>query len=330
MNLNYLINSVKSTLNVVGKFANNNAHTIYTVAGAATSAAAIGTSVVGTVKAVKVVEGYKEAMAYVEEASKIASPEEYTEEDKKNDIRTIRIATGVELAKCAAPTLMVAGASGFCQYQGWKLAETKIQQVTTKLGVVTAAMGGLVAQTNAYRKRVAAEVGEEKEMDLWLNRRQETVEVETVDEKTGEVKTKKKKVMVADGDQLAFFYDENNPNFRKSKYPTAATMKEDREFNVANVINTLKHADEQLEMRRIFTINDLRALFGLEPTAAGQCWGWIYRPGDPINKISAAIFESTNPATRAFINGEEDAILIVPKYCEYILDKFDFADMRYC
>lgn len=326
MNLNYFIKSVTKVVNAVGNFTQKNAPAVLTGAGLASGAACVGLTARGALKAKEAIDTYKESMDYIQKATELC-PENYSDEDRKNDEIIVKTQLAVSMAKAIVPPVIAGGVSTACHIKSAVISNNRIAKLSNSLAIAGTIIAAKEAETKAYRGRVAEVVGEEKELDLWYNRRTETVEVETIDEKTGEVKTKKKKVVVADGDEVSFFFDENNKNFvHPEDLDGTDRVQRARQMNKDFVIQVDRLANEIAEKRAgsgkpYLFLNEYRALFGLEPTANGQVLGWIINKNDPINKISSGMFDAHDSSKVAFVNLEEPALLVTPNVDGYILDE---------
>lgn len=129
-----------------------------------------------------------------------------------------------------------------------------------------AAYNGLASSYEAYRKRVAEEVGEEKERDLFLGQKDE----EYTDDKG---KKQKRKVLV-DGEHTGhpyrFVYDNHNDNW--------SGFHDQNLFRLQVVQNMY---NDTLKRNGHVFLRDILNTLGIEDTPASVITGWIYDPDNP-------------------------------------------------
>lgn len=141
------------------------------------------------------------------------------------------------------------------------------QNIVNKRNVaLLGAYNGLAASYDAYRDRVREEVGEEKEKDLYLGQRTETVEDENG-------KKVKRKVLVEGehvGSPFRFKYDATNDNW------TGFHDENLFRLQVAqNMYNDILQAKGHVFLR------DVLNTLGIKDTPASAITGWIYDPENP-------------------------------------------------
>lgn len=138
-----------------------------------------------------------------------------------------------------------------------------------RAAVALAAYNGLASSYEAYRKRVADEVGEEKERDLFLGQKDE----EYVDDKG---KKQKRKVLV-DGEHVGhpyrFVYDNHNDNW--------SGFHDQNLFRLQVVQNMY---NDTLKRNGHVFLRDILNTLGIEDTPASVITGWIYDPDNPDHK----------------------------------------------
>ncbi|AWN03291.1 hypothetical protein PBI_CAMILLE_44 [Microbacterium phage Camille] len=131
---------------------------------------------------------------------------------------------------------------------------------------LVSAYNGLAASYKAYRGRVAEELGEEKERDLYLGQRDE--------EYTDENGKKQKKKVLVDGEHVGhpyrFVYGPDNDNW------TGFHDENLFRLQVAqNMYNDLLKAKGHVFLR------DVLNTLGIQDTPASAVTGWIYDPDNP-------------------------------------------------
>jgi hypothetical protein len=221
------------------------------------------------------------------------SPEEYTEEDWRKDSAILKIQTGVNLAKLYAPAVTLSVASIACI-----LGSHNIMQ---KRNVALVAAYKAVEQSfSDYRKRVVAELGDDKDRQFKYGITQETVTETEVDPETG----KKKKVTSVtesmnplDYSQYARIFDESNPEW--SKMPDYNRMFLQQQQNYAN---------DLLNSRGHVFLNEVYDMLGFERSQAGAVVGWVKGKGDDY--IDFGMFNLNSEKARDFVNGYERSIVL--------------------
>lgn len=248
-------------------------------------------------------EEIKEANAEDEEAATKA----VSEVNKK--ITNVYARTALDLVKLYGPSVLVLG-----------LSITTIafshKTMLKRNASLIAANGSLYAAFKDYRKRVAEKYGDEAEKDILYNVRDEVEE--TVDPETGEIKETKtgKKTMTIDKNisRFAKFYDETCTGWTKNPEHNLTYLK-----MVEHDLNKkLKYGKDHFVV-----LNDLYDALGLPRTEDGFKYGWIYDEENPNgdNYIDLGIYDYNSDASRRFVNGYENVILIDPNVDGYILNK---------
>lgn len=144
-----------------------------------------------------------------------------------------------------------------------------------------------------YRKRVAREIGEEREYDIYRGFRTEEIE----DPNTHEIK----KVTHVDDDPnglspYARFFDELSDCWQKTP-----------EFNLLFLRQKQSYFNDLLHAQGFVFLNDVYKELGIPATQAGNIVGWeISENGD--NYIDFGIYDFNSEQARAFVNGYERSI----------------------
>lgn len=155
---------------------------------------------------------------------------------------------------------------------------------------LVAAYKTLETAYSAYRERVVEAIGEDKERDIYLGLREETIEDD---------KGKKTKVKVL-GDPTvhspyARFFDEHNVNWESNS-----------EYNLFFLRAQQSYWTDMLRARGHVFLNEVYDSIGLEHSSAGAVVGWILsEEGDGY--VDFGIYEARN---RDFVNGNERSILL--------------------
>jgi uncharacterized protein DUF6353 len=221
--------------------------------------------------------------------------EEYTEQDYRKDLVVIHTQLLVRLAKVYGPAVVMGLASVAA------LTGSHVVLNRRYLGV-TAAYAGIEKAYNEYRKRVAAEFGEEKETELRLG----LVEKEIVDEDENGtvVKTVKGLVGKHTTSPYAVFFDESSSNWNREWGYNQMFLRCQQ-----NWLNDLLNA------RGHVFLNEVYEALGLPHTKAGAVVGWI-KPDNCQDEcgdgyIDFGVFRAGGEWKGLhFINGNERSILL--------------------
>lgn len=170
---------------------------------------------------------------------------------------------------------------------------------------LVAAYGVLETAFANYRQRVREAIGEEREQDLYIGVREETV----VDEKTGK-KTVKKNLEGGPQSPYALLFDEANIYWQ----PEAGT-------NKTWLIIKQQHLNDMLNVQGYMFLNQVHRALGFPETRAGQTVGWIADSTKGDGFIDLGIFEPMNDEKRNFVNGHERNIWLNPNVDGPIIDK---------
>lgn len=161
---------------------------------------------------------------------------------------------------------------------------------------------GLTTAFNAYRSRVQADQGKEKDLDYLYGRKREKETVLTKDEQGNDVA---KEVDVENysepiaASQFAKYFDESNPNWDSSAY-----------FNLQFLRAQQEYATQKLRTVGHLFLNEVYSCLGFEDTPGGALYGWILGEGED-NTVSFGMFvDSPSMDVRRFVNGDANTILL--------------------
>ena len=211
--------------------------------------------------------------------------EDYTKNAQAKEMGDLFIKGGAQVLKIYAPAIIVFSASTACILS----AHGMMRRQQTAL---VAAYATLDAGFRAYRKRVEDELGKEKELDFYRGVRR----VESSDE-SGEVCVINEQDDSVPSAYTAWF-DETSPRWVKTS-----------EYNKVFLQSEQQYANDQLRAHGYVFLNDILSSLGLKKTQAGQVVGWVL-DGDGDGYVDFGIFDIGNPCARAFINGEENVVLL--------------------
>ena len=167
---------------------------------------------------------------------------------------------------------------------------------------LTAAFGLASAAYNDYRERVKLEVGPERELDIYHNATNEIVELPDGTKQIVKV------VNVPNYSVHAKVFDAGSQYWEKNA-----------ELNKLFVHCQQTYANNVLQAKGHFFLNEAYDMFGLERSEAGQVLGWMLGNGGD-DYIDFGLFEAHN---KHFINGEERSIILDFNVDGVIYDKFN-------
>ena len=223
----------------------------------------------------------------------------YTEEDAKKDTTIVYTHTAVKFAKLYGPSIAVGTLSIASILAGHNILRKRSI-------ALAAAYTAVETSFKEYRNRVVERFGAELDRELKYNLKSKEIEETTIDE-NGKEKKVKKTVTVADGDILsrysayAKFFDESCLGWEK-----------DPEYNLMFLRRQQDYANERLKSRGHLFLNEVYEMLGINRTKAGAVVGWVYDEKNPIgdNHVDFGIYDVYNEATRSFVNGTENVILL--------------------
>jgi Family of unknown function (DUF6353) len=210
--------------------------------------------------------------------SQVLTPEMHRPDGK--DLAYVYVKGTYSLVKLYAPAILIGTAS----IAALTTSHTTLMRRNASL---TAAYSALQVSFDAYRERVKAELGTERELMLRHNAHVETVEIEG----------KKQEVMVADPNgwsPYARFFDEGSTEWVKNAEMNRIFLQCQQ-----NYFNHILHA------RGHVFLNEVYDHLGLMRSKEGSVVGWVMGNGD--NFIDFGLFDA---ASSRFINGYERSILL--------------------
>lgn len=146
-----------------------------------------------------------------------------------------------------------------------------------------------------YRKRVVAEIGEDKERDIWAGV-QEEITTDENGKKAKELRT------LGQGmpSPYARFFDESSTNWEKNA-----------EYNLMFLRSVESWMNDKLKLQGFLFLNDVYDALGIERSSIGQLVGWVIGKGTDKGDhyVDFGMYDYSD-AKRAFINGNERSILL--------------------
>lgn len=269
---------------------------ILTAVGIIGFGATIVTACTATLKVDDILTEHKEQ---IEKINAVAEDPEYqdqySEKDAVKDKTIVYIQTGVKMAKNYLPSITLGALSIGCILSA--------HNILSKRNVaLLAAYKASEEAFNNYRDNVKDELGEEKDRQFLYGLEKTKVEEIVTDDK-GKEKKIKKEIEVSNGkiaSQYARFFDEYNPNW---------TNDPDQNRWFLNKVQDQMN-DRLRSVGHVF-LNEVYEALGFKHSSAGALVGWIYDDKDgEDNFIDFKIFDGSNFAKRAFVNGYESSILL--------------------
>lgn len=210
--------------------------------------------------------------------------EEYTEDTKNKDIAKVYIQTGLRVVKLYGPAVSLAALS--------VISIVSAHGIMRKRNIALAAAYKTVESAfSEYRKRVAEELDDDREMLISRNVYEEIVK----DEDTGDEVA----VQLAHlgHSPYAKFFDELSSNWRKNA-----------DYNLMFVRTMEQNFNDLLHSRGHVFLNEVYDAFDIPHTKAGAVVGWVRGNGDDF--IDFGVYDLLDDTKRAFVNGYERSILL--------------------
>lgn len=283
----------------IGKYALNAGKMVGNVVGRHSPEILVGGGIVGgtvttvmackaTVKIVEVSVTNSELLEKVETAEKIMDDRnadvyvdefgtEYTREDAANDKLAIRSQTIMSYVRNYGPVAALGAASAISILCGFNIIRKRNM-------MLVAAYTSIERSFAMYRKRVIADQGPEADWRYRTGAVQKKVEMDVVDEKTGEVKRKKVKTDVIEADTNPIDYTINLGRECKAPFVRDA-IDYTRTYAWLDMIETTATNDVKLFGWK--SLNDVRRELYCPPVAIGQIAGWSRDDGDSYVSFNA-------------------------------------------
>lgn len=229
-----------------------------------------------------------------ETADKRHNPEDwYPQENRKKDRRKAYRTMFKSMAKLYFPVVVL-------ELIGVLLISGSHIMMTKKCAALGSSLAAVTGQFNTYRKRVEDKYGKEAEEAIFYGFQDHEV-VKTVTGPDGQEQTETKTVRTADPcTPYARFID-----------PCSAMWNKNPHYTLENIVNQQRIANNLLRTYGFLSINDVYKLLNVPLIEGweGNNIGWVYDKGKE-DKISFGIYEANREATRRFVNGYEDCVLL--------------------
>lgn len=248
----------KSKINQIKSKANYQAPNILFYMGIVGMVGTVATGIQGAYKFGFAATDYESGMRAIDEEAKAGR---LTEKQVKEMKRDQYKETAVEAVKCFGPTLILGVSTIGCLTKSHNM-------LTNRIAGLSAAYTTLQTQFGEYRNRVRAEVGEDKEDELYFDRKKQNVKVSDAEGNVSDLE-----VEVQDAGGYKYLFDEVNSNNWSS----------DPGYNRIFLQAQENYANDMLASRGHVFLNDIFDGLGMERTAAGAVVGWIAEEGAHVD-----------------------------------------------
>lgn len=222
-----------------------------------------------------------------------------SEDDKLQAKSWVYAKAGLGIAKLYGPTFVVGAVTIGCMFGSHSI-------MTKRNAGLAAAYTALEKGFKQYRERVAADLGEDKDLEYRYGLKDEQVVIEdNGDEKVTIVK----KATDASPSIYARFFDETNRNWTRNADNNRFFLRAQQNW-----------ANDKLQARGHLWLNEVYDMLGMEHTSAGAVTGWVIsKDGD--NYVDFGIFNGDSVAAREFVNGNNYSVLLDFNVDGVIFDK---------
>lgn len=222
--------------------------------------------------------------------------QEYSDKDYKRDLTIVYAQTGLDFVKLYAPSVLIGIVSITCML-------TSNNILRRRNLALAAAYETISKGYKQYRSRLIEKFGEDVDKELKYGLKTKQIEETVIDEK-GKTKKVKKEIQVIDGNgysEYARFFDDGCIGWDKNS-----------EYNLLFLKNQQCHANDLLKLNGHLFLNEVYDMLGIPRSQAGQIVGWIYdeKNHDTDNFVDFGIYNVNKPASRDFVNGYEQTILL--------------------
>lgn len=220
--------------------------------------------------------------------------ETYTKQDYAKDILIQNVQTGMKLARCYAPSVIL-GITGAALVIGGH------RTIAKRFAGACAAYTALDAAYSQYRNRVVEELGEEKDFLFSHGLKEETIEKIVTDEKGKE----KKEEMIVYKSTI----DDKHSMYSRFFDETSVQWSKDAETNLVFLKAQQNYFNDLLKARGHVFLNEVYDALGIPRSSSGAVIGWVLKDGN-ANYIDFGIFNGYREKVRDFVNGYERSILL--------------------
>lgn len=213
----------------------------------------------------------------------------FSDEDKLQAKSWVYARAGMGIAKLYGPTFVVGVATISCMVGSHSI-------MTKRNAGLAAAYKALDEGFKKYRARVAADLGEDKDLEY----RYGLKDTEIVDEdEHGQKVTVAKRATSEAPSIYARFFDETNRNWVRNVDNNRMFLRAQQNW-----------ANDKLQARGHLFLNEVYEMLGMEHTKPGAVCGWVFNRGDGDKFVDFGIFNGDSVAAREFVNGHNYSILL--------------------
>lgn len=260
-------------------------------------AGVVGSTVLACRATLKLEDTLDKIRKEVDQASPVERLEDgrfVADEERVQHFGRVCIRSGVRLGRLYGPSIAV-GAVSVAALTGSHV------QLVRRNAALTATVAAISKAYDDYRLRVQQAIGEERELDIYRDMREETVEIDG-----------KKTVVRTCGpygfSPYARLFEESNMNWKK-----------DAELNRIFLECQQNYANHLLRSRGHLFLNEVYDALGLERSKAGQVVGWVYE-GDGDGYVDFGMYEESSVP---FVEGHERNVWLDFNVDGVVYDKLD-------
>lgn len=241
-----------------------------------------------TLKAEEVLDEHRATVEKIKEARDELDDEVYDSvKDYNRDMTIAYVQTAVKFVKLYGPPIALMTAGIGCIVGG--------QRILHKRNIaLVAAYKAVEEGFNAYRERVKAEYGEDKDYMFRHGLREEEETVVTTD-KNGNPKEEKVKRVVPTGAASCYarVFDSENPNWSPN-----------RDYNLMFLRSQQTYLNQLLLAKGYVFLNDAYKILGFKETPEGQLVGWVISK-DSDNYVDFGLYGAAEAKTTLEYMSEE-------------------------
>lgn len=236
-----------------------------------------------TLKAQPVVESVKESVEAIQglHGDRSEHPS-YSDKEYGKDLAYVYMMGAYDIFRLYGPAIILTGVGVASLTGSHRTLKERNASLTAAYAVISEAF-------EAYRSRVRDEVGEEKELDLYVGRTAISIENEDGEKEDAYV------ISETGLSPYARFFDEASSSFQKQP-----------EMNKLFIQCQQNYANDLLYSRGHVFLNDVYDMLGLERSTAGAVVGWVL-DGDGDNHIDFGVYDVRN---EHFLKSWEPRVLL--------------------
>lgn len=210
----------------------------------------------------------------------------YTQREQRMESGRTFIFGMLGIAKTFAPAIITGGVSIACIISSHGMMKNRQASLV-------AAYVALDEGFKAYRRRVIAELGDEKEKEVYSG-----VKLRALDQAEGE------------DPRSAVDYDDKMPSpYARFFDEYSSCWTKTAEWNLMFIREQQRYANDKLQTRGFVFLNEIYEALGLEWSQAGQVVGWRLSEGGD-SYIDFGMWVNSDEASRAFVNGVDNSVLL--------------------